>query len=74
MSESSKNNNTTASLRENQGLMLSLLVLRETANSNLPVPPRGRTFPRQLGGAVLSDDKEGGGDCAARNCGVCACA
>lgn len=23
---------------------------------------------------MLSDDKEGGGDCAARNCGVCACA
>lgn len=55
--------------------MLSLHALRETANSNLPVPPRGRTFSRQLGGDLLSDDKEGGGDGAARNCGcVCACA
>lgn len=51
--------------------MLSLHVLRETANSNLPAPPRGRTFPRQLGGDLLSDDKEGGGDGAASNCGVC---
>lgn len=51
--------------------MLSLHVLRETAISNLPVPPQGRTFPRQLGGDLLSDDKKGGGDGAARNCGVC---
>lgn len=48
------------SLRENQGLTLSLHVLRETANSNLPIPTQGKASPRQLGGDLFSDDKEGG--------------